>query len=250
VVFLLTAILLASPSVISRILVRFHLRTFTSRLLLGATAMLVGLLFFEYVGAVRSDRDFEFGFNESLRYLELPLINLEYQCDIADFGPRDYLPTAPLRSLFPRRMELLFPQAFAPFDRPPRLEPTATAGFYGELQWFMGLPGCLATAFAVGGLAKFLYNRSSSSPLAFLCYCQISWPLFSCHSYNHFCNLVFVPLPLLAHVVLVLFLKPLRDKSGLPMSKSPAPAKSLRLGALPPRLSRARPVRLVKRTTA
>jgi oligosaccharide repeat unit polymerase len=139
------------------------------------------------------------GTDEILTYLELPLINLESQCERIGFGLEQNNFIYPLVTLLP--YGLIQNILLSAKDLPSYPEPTASAGFYGALHWGWGLYGTIGFSFIVGLICKYLYNKSSSSIFHFLAYCQICWTLISAHSYNHFVTLMFIPVP-----VMILFL--------------------------------------------
>lgn len=195
IVSLVTGLAIHSPDCFKRILDRLHARSTFARFLTYAGIGVAVLIFFESIGTLRTGQGERGDFGEAVRYLELPLINLEYQCELAGFGPGDSCPRALCRNLLPRRAQLILPDSFVNFRPPPRLEPTSPTGFYGELHWYSGVVGVILFAFFAGWLSKLCYVNASRSPFLFFCYCQLAWPLVACHTYNHFLNLLYVPVP-------------------------------------------------------
>lgn len=200
--FAFTALVLHGSELVNRLLAKLMIRGWAMRTGVYVCAPLIALCFFQFLGMARSGRSATLGLRESFFYLELPLINLEYQYELIGLGPDTFAPQGLLKSLVPRRIQENLIGDGATFDWPLKLEPTASAGFYGDLHWHTGLLGiCLFTCFA-GWISRFCYERAQTSLAALLCYCQIVWTLLSCHSYNHFLNLVFIPLPAICYILL------------------------------------------------
>jgi hypothetical protein len=180
-------------------------------LLIGLVSCYAG---FEYIGKMRSGRDIEIITDytkiEAFRYLELPLLNFEYQSELAGYGPIHFAPVGVLKTLLPKRMMEEYTLA-----ETPRLELTSPAGFYGELHWHTGIWGCLLFAFASGAFCRLLYNNSHSGPFWLFSYTQCAWTLFTCHSYNHFFNLVFLPLPLVAYLMMCVTIFPWKNTKSV-----------------------------------
>lgn len=154
------------------------------------------------------------GIDEILTYLELPLINLESQCEAIGLGFEQKNFAYPFIRLLP--YGLIQSIMMSAKDLPYYPEPTASAGFYGELHWGFGLYGIILFSFIAGLVSKYLYTRASYSIFHFLAYCQISWTLISAHSYNHFLTLMFIPVPTL---ILFLFSR-IIDNSKFSTTKS------------------------------
>ncbi|MBW4665957.1 MAG: oligosaccharide repeat unit polymerase [Cyanomargarita calcarea GSE-NOS-MK-12-04C] len=133
------------------------------------------------------------GIEEIFNYLQFPLINLEAQCGEIGLGPYKFNFLYPLFSLLPNKIY----EGIAPglSDLPIRPEPTIGAGFYGNIHWGMGLLGIVIYSFVIGLTSKYFYKKSFTSLFHLLVYCQISWTLLSAHTYNHFFNLIFLPIP-------------------------------------------------------
>ena len=205
--FTFTAFVLVGNGLLNRLMSKFLIRGRSMRMMVYVVAPLCGLVFFQLLGMARSGREATLGLRESLFYLELPLINLEYQYELVGFGPDTFAPQGLLRGLLPRRIqEQLFGDG-ASFDWPLKLEPTASSGFFGELHWHTGLAGVCLFAVLSGFVSRYCFQHASKSLWALLCYCQIVWTLVSCHSYNHFLNLVFIPLPALCYMALSVILR-------------------------------------------
>jgi oligosaccharide repeat unit polymerase len=156
------------------------------------------------------------GTDEILTYLELPLINLESQCEAIGFGFDQKSFLYPFVHLLP--YTLTQGMMLSIKDLPFHPEPTASAGFYGELHWGFGIYGIIVFSFIAGLICKYLYSRSSSSIFHFLAYCQISWTLISAHSYNHFLTLMFIPVPVF---IIFVFSKIIDDPTKLVQSTKP-----------------------------
>jgi len=174
-------------------------------------AILSGVLFvLVYVGTMGALRTgagkFAIGLSGITLYMEVPLINFEYQCGLFRFGPYIYSIPDLLLGLLPYRMieffgggagreEILYP------------EPTASAGLYGPLHLYTGLWGCLVFAFFLGVFSKFAYMKARTHDLFLLIYAQCSWALFVTHSFNLFLILLYVPAPLVAFTCFYLAVK-------------------------------------------
>ena len=170
--------------------------------LMSILAIIFGVLFvLAYVGTMGALRTgagkFAIGFSGITLYMEVPLINFEYQCGLIGFGPYIFSIPDLLLGLLPYRLieflgggtgreEILYP------------EPTASAGIYGPLHFYTGLWGCLVFAFVLGMLCKFAYMKARTNDLFLLIYAQCSWALFVAHSFNLFLILLYVPAPLVA----------------------------------------------------
>jgi oligosaccharide repeat unit polymerase len=152
--------------------------------------------------ALRTGNAATSGTDEILTYLELPLINLESQCEKIGFGLEQNNFIYPLVTLLP--YGLIQGVMLSVKDIPYYPEPTASTGFYGTLHWGYGIYGTIVFSFIIGLTCKHLYNKSASSIFHFLAYCQICWTLISAHSYNHFLTLMFIPVPTM---ILFLFSK-------------------------------------------
>jgi len=165
-------------------------------------AIFLGILFvLVYVGTMGALRTgagkFAIGISGITLYMELPLINFEYQSGLIAFGPYVFSIPDLLLGLLPYRLiealgggtgreEILYP------------EPTASAGIYGPLHFYTGLWGCLVFAFVLGMFCKFAYVKARRNDLFLLIYAQCSWALFVAHSFNLFLILLFVPAPVVA----------------------------------------------------
>jgi oligosaccharide repeat unit polymerase len=133
------------------------------------------------------------GSDEILRYLELPLINLESQCETIGFGFSQNNFFYPFIPLLPYGIQQDVLSSTRDLPRYP--EPTSPPGFYGSLHWGLGIYGTIAFSFIFGLICQYFYSRSSYDMFCFLTYSQIAWPLISAHTYNHFFTLLFLPVP-------------------------------------------------------
>jgi len=169
-----------------------------------AVPLLAGLLIltFGIIGSVRigeSPKENEwYCADQLIKYMELPLINMEAQCAEAGVGPYQFQLYGATKWFLPSKYVESIDDEIAPF----KPEPTASGGFYGELHWCFGLVGVVGFALIVGALCRFLYNRSLTSHFCLLAYCQICWTLIAAHTYNHFLRSVFIPVPVLIFLVI------------------------------------------------
>ena len=134
-------------------------------------------------------------------YLQVGLINFETQAGAAGYGPAKYLPLRMTRYFIPDRLadriELIAG------NEPPRAEPTAPAGFYGELHWNVGFRGAMLFAFLVGMIAKYFFVRARGSLWHLLVYSLMAWTLVTPYLYNHFLHANFLLFPSIAFAVLL-----------------------------------------------
>ncbi len=145
-----------------------------------------------------------------VNYLEIPLINFEYQCQLAGYGPYQASLRGLLIGLLPYRWGGSVLDAIqADFKYP---EPTAMAGLYGPLHLYVGFWGCIGFTFALGAFCKFVYVRARTQPLMLLLYAQCAWPLFISHSFNLFVILLYVPAPALCFAIIYGGLRMLESK--------------------------------------
>ena len=72
---------------------------------------------------------------------------------------------------------------------------TCALPIYENLQWDTGLWGIIPFCIICGALTQYMYWRAFSRYAALLTYAFMAWALFSAPLYNHFLNLVFLPLP-------------------------------------------------------
>ncbi|MBO1070540.1 MAG: oligosaccharide repeat unit polymerase [Dolichospermum sp. DEX189] len=133
------------------------------------------------------------GIDEIMDYLQFPLINLEAQCNEIGLNPYKFNFVYPLISLLPFKLFENF--ALANSDLPFRPEATIGAGFYGTIHWGLGITGIALYSFLFGLISKYFYQNSFKRLSHLLIYCLISWTLLSAHTYNHFLNLIFLPVP-------------------------------------------------------
>ena len=190
------------------------------RILIGAGTLALLVYVFGYISSLRTGNIERSGFEEILGYLQLPLINLESQCEQIGIGPYKYNLFYPISSLFPYRLyELVAPPLN---ELPYRPEPTIGAGFYGSLHWGLGFPGVVFFSFLFGFVSKYFYRKSFNKNIFhLLIYCQISWTLLAAHSYNHFFNLIFLPLPaILFAIACKLFFIPIGSPKTADINKS------------------------------
>jgi oligosaccharide repeat unit polymerase len=147
-----------------------------------------------FISSLRGGRGIErSGIDEIMDYLQFPLINLEAQCQQIGLNPYKFNFVYPLISLLPFKLFENF--ALANSDLPFRPEPTIGAGFYGNIHWGLGIIGIALYSFLFGLVSKYFYQNSFKRLSHLLIYCLISWTLLSAHTYNHFLNLIFIPVP-------------------------------------------------------
>src|SRR6266516_3333264 len=82
-------------------------------------------------------------------------------------------------------------------DLPRRYEPWAPAGLYEDVQWSLGLGGCVVFSLLLGMFTTWCYRQALASPFCLLAYCQIAFSLILAHSFNEFISLSWIPAPLL-----------------------------------------------------
>ena len=167
---------------------------------IGFFVAIIAILFaaFEITGSIRTGSESEHQGLELFTYVELPLINLEAQSEQMGLTPNRLDISAIFVTLLPAKIR---DEVMRGIRLPTLPEPTAPTGFFGSVQWFGGLTFAALFALLAGLICKWLYVKSRDSLAALLCYSQISWALLSAHTYNHFLNLVFVPLPMGAFLV-------------------------------------------------
>ncbi|AFY32516.1 O-antigen polymerase [Calothrix sp. PCC 7507] len=138
------------------------------------------------------------GTDETINYLQWPLINLEAQCEQAGLGPYKFNPVYTFVGLLPYR---LYETYVMNNDLPILPEQSSPVGFYGGLHWGLGIVGVIIFSFIFGMISKYFYSKSFSSLSHLLVYSQITWTLITSHTYNHFLTLVFLPLPALCFLI-------------------------------------------------
>ncbi|MFZ0662035.1 MAG: O-antigen polymerase [Acidobacteriaceae bacterium] len=127
-------------------------------------------------------------------YYEWPILNMSVQCREAHgFGPFQLKPLGPFQTLLPAKFSFLDESVFG--TDPPRFEISSPSGFYERLQWDLGLWGIISFSLLCGLFAQWMYRRAFRSHAALLTYAFMAWALFSAALYNHFLNLLFLPLP-------------------------------------------------------
>lgn len=150
----------------------------------------------------------EFGIMETINaviiYLSWPLMNMEEVVRIAGSISFQFDGGTLLVGLLPYRWRDKF-QIINPL---PLLEPTASSGFFGDIYWNLGLLGILVFSFFIGGLCKYFYINSRKSLFSLLIYSQIGWTLIFANTYNHFLNLIYIPVPAIIFFLLSKILRP------------------------------------------
>jgi oligosaccharide repeat unit polymerase len=127
-------------------------------------------------------------------YYEWPILNMSYQSvDSGGFGPYKFKPLGVIKTLLPAKVSFLDESAFG--TDPTRFEITSPSGFYERLQWDLGLWGIILFNILCGLFCQVMYRWAFRRHAAMLAYAFITWALFSAALYNHFLNLLFLPLP-------------------------------------------------------
>ncbi len=133
------------------------------------------------------------GLEELESYYLYPMMNLALQCTEADgFGPYRFDPRGVFTPLLPSK--LVVSQEFL-YSAIPKVEITSPSGFYERLHWYTGLCGIVLFPLVCGVSCQYMYNVAHRRYAALLTYGFIAWALFSAPIYNHFVNLLFLPLP-------------------------------------------------------
>ncbi|MBD2197807.1 MULTISPECIES: O-antigen polymerase [Calothrix] len=165
------------------------------RILLYILVPAILIYFMGFIASLRIGSGYQIsGTDETINYLQWPLINFEAQCEQAGLGPYKFNPIYSFVGLLPYR---LYEDYVMNNDLPPSPEPSSPVGFYGNLHWGLGITGIIVFALIFGMISKYFYKRSFFSLPHLLIYCQITWTLIAAHTYNHFLSLVFLPLPAL-----------------------------------------------------
>ncbi len=191
--FLLCGFSIYSDRPLKQILKIFYIPTSkVMRIVIPGFSLFLIVLFMGVLSSVRTGNDSQLsGFEDILNYLQYPLINLESQCQQIGLEPNKYNFLYPLLSLLPNKVY----EGLQAIDLPIRPEPSIGAGFYGNLHWGIGIIGVVIYSILFGSISKYFYKKSFTSLSHLLVYCQISWTLLSAHTYNHFLNLIFLPVP-------------------------------------------------------
>jgi len=136
------------------------------------------------------------GVEETIRYLEYPLLNFSSQCEQAGgFGPYEFSVGYPLSHLLPYRM---IDATFADdISLPAKVEPTSPSGMFEMIQWGWGAFGIVGYSLFWGAVCTYAYQRAYRDLRYFLIYPLFAYALFTAHTYNHFLNVAFVPIPCL-----------------------------------------------------
>lgn len=126
-------------------------------------------------------------------YYEWPIMNMSQQSiEAGGFGPYELKPLAVFASLLPAKVSL---EGSGLESEVPRIVPSSPSGFYEKLQWNTGLWGVIPFCVFCGILAQYTYRLAFSRNAALLTYAFMAWALYSAPLYNHFLNLMFLPLP-------------------------------------------------------
>jgi len=205
--FMFACMLFTGPALLGLNPVNALLRRFGYRSLSGRTTLFAIIAFFFFLVFlhgftrwIRVHADAEFGIRYSvdkvIDYFAWPLMNMERQIEAVGYDADNAQAVGILQRLLPWKLQAQFMQN-QKVSRPPRVERTSPAGFMEAIHWYLGLGWMLVFTFGVGLLCKWFYVQSAKSLFCLLAYSQIAWALVAAHSYNHFLNLVFVPLPIM-----------------------------------------------------
>lgn len=135
---------------------------------------------------------------EPLRYLSLPLLNLEALSSIAGLEGYKIDLLKPFEHMLPAK---LFLERGEIDIRLP--EPTSPSGLFAMCYLYWGgVFGIIIYAFLVGLFSGFIYSRAVRSSFFLMFYGFIAWSLVMSHTYNHFLTITFLPLQL---IVMILF---------------------------------------------
>jgi hypothetical protein len=158
------------------------------------------------------------GGQQVLATFQIGLINLETQVAEAGYGPKRWDVLRLTQYMVPDRV-LRHISRFSE-EAPPHAEPTASAGFYGDLHWNTGMPGVILFSIFAGWLSKYFYLRARSSLYHLITYSLMSWTLIAAHSYNHFLHLNFLILPSILYWFLVRILARSRIRNAEPADRT------------------------------
>lgn len=184
-----------------------------SRMLRSAfvcTALIFGIYLMGFMASARtqgwSDRS---SAEEIISYLEYPIRNLATQCEQAGgFGPSSFDLLYPLQNLIPVKLvNTIFPSDVAP---PTKAERTSPSGMFELIQWSWGMIGTIVYSFLLGIACTYTFHKATYDFKHLLMYPLVGYALLTAHSYNHFLNLTFVPLPCLLMCCYAKFIKPHR----------------------------------------
>lgn len=152
------------------------------------------------IAAIRVVDNSGLGFVSLYRYLEYPLINMEWQIDNFGLvaGADNFFPLVagfiPYKLIFGSMYGIENAELIFDFFYP---EPGIGAGYFGPVHLAYGLSGVIVFGFFTGYLAKKVYNLAIVDIRWVLPYSTFIWPLFSAHSYTHFLSLLFFATPFL-----------------------------------------------------
>jgi oligosaccharide repeat unit polymerase len=135
---------------------------------------------------------------EPLRYLSLPLINLEYLSDKVEWFGLEFDAIKPLNYLLPAKFGI--ERGVASIMVP---EPTSPSGYFAMayLYW-CGIYGLAFYSFCVGAFSEYFFIKAVSSPVGMLFYGYIVWAILMSHTYNHFLTITFIPMQLLVYYLI------------------------------------------------
>ena len=181
----------------------FRMATFYGILFLVLFIPLFGL-----IGSLRSGSNLGDGVTQLFTYLDFPLINFEWQCEEFGLfrGANNWAPF--FSSMVPYKLIANTNLFFDSYDQIYNFsypEPGIGAGYFGNVHLALGFLGVLVYGFITGIFCKKIFLLAISNIQWVVPYGLITWPLLSAHSYAHFNNLIFFPLPFLLSVAIAKF---------------------------------------------
>lgn len=142
-------------------------------------------------------------FYEPLRYLCLPLVNIEYLYGIFGLSGDFFDFIKPLEFLLPAKF--LETRGALNYILP---EPTSPMGiFAASWLWWGGVWGIVVYMGCVGILSFFVYTKSLKSPFFAILYGYVFWDLFASHTYNHFVTITYFPMQFICVLFVLWFVR-------------------------------------------
>jgi hypothetical protein len=204
---LFTGAAITGANPVNMLLKRFGFREFSRRrvaIVIGCLLFLLVLLH-GFTRHIRSRANDEFTIVSSISsvgdYLAWPLMNMEKQISVSGLSGGQSDASGLLLGILPYKMQKSF-MAEHEITPIPRLQKSSPSGFLSKLHWYLGFWGMMVSLFVIGVVCKCIYVQSRKSLFCILAYGQIAWTLIAAHSYNHFLNLMFLPVPIIAFFAL------------------------------------------------
>lgn len=142
--------------------------------------------------------------SEILRYISLPLINLNAIWFYLGLEGFDFDALKPLALLLPAK--LVEGRDSVPFNLP---EPTSPLGFFAtSWVYWGGALGVVVYSFVVGFFSQYVYSKVLKSPFFMVLYGFVGWDIVVSHTHNHFLTNAFLPSQIFILFVLSVFLVP------------------------------------------